>query len=116
VERADARGHAWDGERRGADRVVDELLAERDLQLDQLGAFSRRHGAEAVEVPGRARSRVPVDRVPAAEQSGHHRLGDARRERRGHRGVSRVPTRSEHLGARRCSCRISSGDASVHRA
>ena len=39
VERAEPRGHARDGERRGADRVVDELLAERHLQLEQLGAF-----------------------------------------------------------------------------
>ena len=116
VERTEARGHARHGERRGADRVVDELFAERHLQLDQLGAFPRRDGAEAVEVLRSSRNRVPVDRVPAAEQPGHQRFGNARRKRRGHRGVGGVPTRSENLSARRCSRRMSGGNPSFHRA
>ena len=70
---------AWEARDRagpGPDRVMDELLAEGDAQLDRRRARSRRHVDEAVEAPRLAP--VPVDRVPTSQQAGHHRLGDAR--------------------------------------
>ena len=68
-------------------------------------ATSRRLGAEpgngdeAVEIPRAARGRVVVDRVAAAEEAGHHGLGDAGGERRGDRGVGRGSAVREDLGA-----------------
>jgi hypothetical protein len=58
---------------------VDELGAERhleplELRLARLGAQTR-HRTEAVEVAYRAARRVEHDRVSAAEQPRHHRLG-----------------------------------------
>ena len=86
-ERVEPGGDARHGAGGRSDRVVDELLAEGNLELEQLAAATARHGAEAVEEarpPGR---RVPVDRVPAAEQPSHDRLRDAGGEAGGNRGV-----------------------------
>ena len=101
---AEPGGHARHRARRGADRVVHELRAERhlevhELRLAPLGAEPG-HRAEAVEVARGAGRRVVVDRVPAAEQPGHHRLGDARRERRRNRRVGGAAAVGEDLGAR----------------
>ena len=70
------------------------------------------HRDEAVEIPRPARGRFVVDRVTAAEQSGHHRLGDARREAGSDRGVRGRPAVGEHLdpdvdggGVSRCDLR-----------
>jgi len=80
-DRSEPRGDARHRARRGADRVVHELRAERHVEMHELG-LSRRggqtgHGAEAVEVPRAACCGVVIDRVTAAEQAGHHRLGNA---------------------------------------
>ena len=61
-------GHAARGD---SDRVVDELGAERDLELDKLGPPSGLsaepgHRDEAVEIAGLARGGVVVDRVTAS--------------------------------------------------
>ena len=69
------------------DRVMDELLSERHLQRDGRRTVTRGHVDEAVEEPGLVP--VPVDRMAAAEETGHHRLGDARREAGGNRCVGR---------------------------
>ncbi len=90
-ERPEARRHPRNRTGRRPDRVVDELRAERNLQMDELRlpALPAEAGnrAEAVEVRGRGRARVPVDRVPTAEQPRHHRLGHAGGEAGGDRGV-----------------------------
>ncbi len=104
-ELAEPGGDAGHRARRRPDRVVDELRAERHVEVDELrlmplGAEAR-DGAEAVEVPRGAGRRVVVDRVAAAEQPGHHRLGDARRERRRNRRVGGAAAVGEDLGARR---------------
>jgi hypothetical protein len=83
---------------------VDELGAEGNVHVHELRLTRRgsepRHGAEAVEVPGAARRGVEVDRVTAAEEAGHHRLGDARRERGRDRRVGGAAAVGEDLGAR----------------
>jgi hypothetical protein len=60
---------------------VDELGAERHVQVKQLGlprlSAQARHGDEAVQVARLPRAGVEVDRVPTAEQTRHHRFGDA---------------------------------------
>jgi hypothetical protein len=81
------RRHAGHRTGRRPDRVVDELFAERHLEEYELrslrGLAEPRYGDEAIE-PVRTGARgVPVDAVPAAEQSRHERLGDAGGERRG---------------------------------
>ena len=94
-------GHAA---RRGPDGVVDELRTERHLELHELGVARGRteagHRHEAVEVACPPSSGVEVDRVPASEQARHHRLGDARRERRGDRRVARGAAFFENLDSR----------------
>ena len=60
---------------------MDELFAEWHLERLHRRALARRHRDEAVEVARRAACGVEVDRVTAAEQPGHDRLGDTRRER-----------------------------------
>ncbi len=103
-ERVEARRHARNRARSRPDRVVDELFAEGDIELDQLGRATftteTRHRAEAVERAHGARPCVEVDRVPAAEQTGHHRLCDARGEARGHSGVGSATACLERLDAR----------------
>jgi hypothetical protein len=80
---------------------VDELFAERNLQLEQLVraavAVQARHGAEAVEVARAARACVVVDRVTAAKQPRHHGLGDAGGEARGDCGIRRGSAGLEDL-------------------
>ena len=117
-QRAEPGGHAGHGARRRADRVVHELRAERHLELEQLRLARRRaepgHRAEAVEVARRAGRRVEVDRVAAAEQPGHHRLGDARREARRDGGVGGRAAVGEDLGAGRRRRRMPGRDAGAH--
>jgi hypothetical protein len=86
-ERVQPRRDARHCARGSADRVVDELLAERHVELDERCSRPARHGTEAVEVAHRARAGVVVDRVSSAEKAGHHRLGDARGETGGNGGV-----------------------------
>src|SRR5206468_1227899 len=66
------RGNARDRARRGADRVVDQLLAERDVEMHELGCPRRRaeagNGDEEVELARTPAARVPIDPVAAAEQ------------------------------------------------
>src|SRR5512133_1873940 len=102
VQRTEARWQSRYAAGCDPDRIVDELGAERDLELDQLGPASRlgaepRHGDEAVEVPRPAAGRLVVHRVAAAEQARHHRLGHAAGEARGDRGVRRRPAGLQHL-------------------
>ena len=114
-ERAESRGDAGHRARRRPDRVVHELLAERNLEPDERGLAGglseARHGDEAVEVHRRSLARVVDDRVTAAEQAGHDRLCDARGEAGRHGGVGRRPALLENLGARLDGGRMSGGDA-----
>ena len=64
-----------------ADRVVHQLGTERHLEVEQL-RFTRlraqaRDGDETVEVAGAPGGGVEVDRVSAAEQTGHDGFRDA---------------------------------------
>ncbi len=103
-ERAEARREAGNPARGDADRVVHQLLAERHLQLDQLGVSSFAaepgDGDEAVEVRRLPGAGVVVDAVAAAQEAGHHGLGDARGERRRDRRVGGASALGEDLGAR----------------
>src|SRR3954462_4178316 len=69
---------------RRADGVVDELGAERDVEVDQLCVprlFAQAgHSDETVEIANASGGALEIDRVATAEQSRHDRLGDARRE------------------------------------
>ena len=58
--------------------------------------------------------RVEIDRVAAAEQSGHHRLGDARGEARGDRRVGGGAAVGEDLGARLGGGRVAGRDGGDH--
>ena len=102
-QRAEARGDAGHGARRGPDGVVDELLAEGHLEVDELGPLpldpEARDRAEAVEVADGAGRRLVVNRMPAAEEARHHRLGHAAREAGGDRGVGGAPAVVEDLRA-----------------
>ena len=115
---AEPGGHAGHGARGRADGVVDELGAERHLEVQQLRLARRhsepRHGAEAVEVAHARRSCVEHDRVPAAEQPGHHRLGDARREPRRHRGIDGRAAVLEDLDPGRGGRGMAGRDACSH--
>ena len=95
--------HARDGTRGRPDRVVDELLPERHLELDELRRARLRAETgdrdEEVEDGRLAARRVPHEREAAAEQARHHRLRDARGEARGHRGIDRGPARGKHVEA-----------------
>ena len=91
TERVEPGRDAGHRARRRADRVVHELRAERHVR-DATSSASR--GGAPSPAPrrssrGSARRPSPrrVDRVAAAEQPRHHRLGDARREAGGDRGV-----------------------------
>ena len=96
--------HAWNPARGDSDRVVDELGSERDVELEQLDLAAlraeTRHGDEEVEVLGLTARRFVVDRVPAAEQAGHHGLGDAGGERRGDSRVGGASTGAQDLDPR----------------
>jgi hypothetical protein len=93
------------GDSAGADSdgVVDELRAERNLELEQgyglTLASQAGNGDEAVEVQGATSSGVEVDRVPSAEQPGHHGLGHAGGEAGPYDGVGRAPAGLEDLGS-----------------
>ena len=104
--------------RADSDRVVHELRAERNVQLQErhlprLGAEPG-DGDEAVEVPRAARRGVEVDPVPASEQARHHRLRDARGEGRGNRGVGRASAVLQDLRAGLRSRRMAGGDGGSH--
>ena len=69
------------------DRVVDELGSERDfepeqLRLPRLGTEPRARRRSS-RGSARAARGIEVDRMSAAEEPGHHGLGDARGERGG---------------------------------
>ncbi len=107
---AEAGGDAGHRAAGSPDRVVDELLTEGHVEPDQLAARSGGHGAEAVEVPGTRCRRVPVDGVAAAEEPGHHRLGDAGGERGGDGGVRRRSAFGEDLDTCLGGGRVTGGD------
>ena len=109
VQGSEPARQARNSARAGPDRVVDELLAERDLQLHRRRSRSRGHVDEAVEVPGLGP--VPVDRVPTAEQAGHHRLGDARGETGRNGRIRRGSALFEDLDPRRHGRGVSGGDS-----
>ena len=80
-ERAETCRKAGNPARGDADGVVHQLLAERHLELDQLGvtpfAAEPGDGDEAVEVRRRSGAGIVVDAVAAAQEAGHHGLGHA---------------------------------------
>jgi hypothetical protein len=82
----EAGGDARNGARRRPDRVVDDLVAERDADVLQheipLRSVEPRHGDEEVEELDLAARTVEPDGVAAARDPGHHRLGNAGCERR----------------------------------
>ncbi len=94
-ERVEPGREPWHRAGARSDGVVDELLAERHLQLDRRRARPGGDVDEAVEQRGLAP--VPVERVPAAQKARHDRLGDARSEARGDRRVRGGPTLLEDL-------------------
>jgi hypothetical protein len=80
---------------------MNELRAEGDVEMEKFCVLrlvsQPGHSDEAVEIadtPGRG---LEVDRVAAAEQSGHHRLGNAGRERRRHGRIGGVAAVLENL-------------------
>ncbi len=104
--------------RADSDRVVDELRAERNVQLEErhlsrLGAEPR-DGDEAVEVPCAAGRRIEVDPVPASEQARHHRLRDARGESRGNRSVGSAPAVVQDFRTGLRGSRMAGSDARSH--
>ncbi len=102
-ERVQAGRNAGDAAGRDPDGVVDELAAERHLQLEQLRLAAlpaeTGHGDEAVDGRRTGAGRVVIDAVAAAEQAGHDGLGDARRETGGNRGVRRRTAVGQDLRA-----------------
>ena len=102
-ELVEARGDA--GHRAGgcADEVVDELLAERDGQLLELGLLPRaaesRHRHEEVENPRPVAARVQPEGEAAAREPRHHGLRDTGGERGGDGGVRGGPAVGEPLEA-----------------
>ena len=112
--------HSRNGARSRPDGIVNELLAERHVEMEQLGLVARlaraeaRHGHEEVQVPGLGGHGVPIDRVAAAEQAGHHRLGDAGGEAGRHRRVGRVAAILEDLPTRVRRRRVPGCNASIH--
>ena len=115
-ERVQPSGHARHAARSDPDRVVHELDAEGNLELEQRHglalASQPRHRDEAVEVRDPAARGVEVNRVPAAEQARHHRLGDARGQAGGHDGVCGAASLLEDLGSG-LGCRgVARGDGS----
>ena len=112
------RRHAGNRTRCDADRVVDELVPERHVQHDELRIDSLRteprYRDEAVEVPRPPRGGVEVDRVSAAEQPGHHRLGHARREAGGDRAVGGASALREDLHAGLRRRRVTGRDRGSH--
>src|SRR5439155_2446558 len=119
VQRGQARRNTRNATGRDSDLVVDELQTERHLELDELGmlaaAAEARNRHEAVEVSRGAGGRVVVDRVPAAEQAGHHGLGDAGREAGGDGGVRRGPALFERFDPGDDGRRVPSCDRREHR-
>ena len=86
-QRVESCRHARNGARGGPDGVVDELLAEGDLQLDERRTGSARNRTEAVQVSDCSGRRVEVDRVTASQQAGHDRLRHTGGKAGGDRGV-----------------------------
>ena len=104
VERAEPARQPGNGARARSDRVMDEFLAEGNPELDGRRPLARGHVDEAVEIPRLLA--VEVDRVPAAEQSGHHRLGDAGGKAGGDRSVRGRPALFEDLDPGRHGRRV----------
>ena len=108
-----ARGHAGNGARRGADEVVHQLLSEGHGQLLELGRLAPlsepRDGHEEVQHLRLAAPGLDQNGVAAARDPRHHGLCHARGERRGHGRVDRRPALGEDLetglGRRRMACR-----------
>ena len=108
AERTETARETRHGAGPGPDGVVHELLAERHLQLERRRTNSRGHVDEAVEVPCLAS--IPVDRVAAAQQPGHHRLGDTGREARRNRRVGSRTALFEDLDSGRHRGRVTRCD------
>jgi len=79
-KRLETGGQSGHGARRRTDGVMNELRAERDVEVDQLGlarlVLQAGHGDEAVEIANAPARGLVVDRVTASQKSRHHRLGD----------------------------------------
>src|SRR5438093_4195834 len=79
-KRLETRGQSGHGARSGTDGVMNELRAERDVEVDQLGrawlVSQSWHGDEAIEIANTPARGLVVDRVTASQKSRHHRLGD----------------------------------------
>jgi hypothetical protein len=80
---------------------MDELRAEGDVEMEELCVLQLvsqpGHSDEAVEIADAPSRGLEVHRVAAAEESGHHRLGDTGRERRCHGCIGRVAAVLENL-------------------
>ena len=119
-EQLEPGGHSGNGARCRAHCVVHELLAERHVEVEQLGRMlplaraETRHRDEEVEVPGLAGRGVPVDRVPAAEEAGHHCLRDTGGEAGRDRRVRRRAALLEDLPACVRRRRVPGCNASIH--
>jgi hypothetical protein len=117
---AEAGRHPRHSAGRRTDGVVDEFLPERHLEPEQLRAPpvdpEPRDGAEEVEAARLAARCVPVDRVPAAEKAGHHRLGHAGGEAGRDGRIRRRSARLEHLQARLRRCRMTGCNPRNHAA
>src|SRR5262249_51938476 len=71
-------------------------------------------GDEAVEIPDATGRRVEVDRVAAAEESGHDRLGNTRRKHCGHRHIGGATAVLENLDSGRSRCRMARRYSRLH--
>ena len=105
--------------RRRSDRVVDELRAEENVEVNQF-RLSRLlaqagHGDEAVEIASSPARNVEVHGMAAAEQARHHRLGDAGRNTGCDGGVRSVASVLEDLDSRRHRRRMAASNSRVHR-
>jgi len=80
---------------------MNEFRAEGDVEMEELCVLQLvsqpGHGDEAVEITDAPSRGLEVRGVAAAEQSGHHRLGNTGRERRCHGCIGRVAAILENL-------------------
>ncbi len=118
-EHLEARRQPGHCARRRSDRVVNELRAEGDVEVDQLRLLRRYaqpgHGDEAVEVASSFAGGVEVHGMAAAEQARHHRLGDAGRNTGCDGGVRSVASVLEDLDSRSHRRRMAASNSRVHR-
>ena len=91
------------------------LRAERHLEMHEVVAASLECSAQKPSMFSATCSRlVPVDRVSAAEQPGHDRLGDTRRERCRNRCIRGAAAVAQDLDARLCGGRVARCNAGDH--